>query len=397
MIIMLVSIAVACLFLIGYSYLGYPLLLQWLTRRKALPTKLYESTDELPDVYILMSAFNEEKVIQKKLNSVYNTDYPLDKIHFYIGSDASTDQTNQILSANKNKYSSLHLLLFEDRNGKAKVLNRLADALPPAKSTDIVVLTDANVLFERDTLFHLIKYFKDKTIGQVGANIVNYGFDKNGIATQEAFYIQRENKIKFLEGKFDGSMIGAFGACYAIRRDLLVVFPDNILMEDFYLSMSVLQKKYKAILALEAICKEDLPGLIQDEFKRKSRISAGNYQNIRYYLALLFAPFSKIGFCYWSHKLIRWFCPFLIILMGICLTILSIQVVVVAQFFLRAIALLSLAIVVDIIMEKAGIHFLFLRFIRYFLHMNLALLNGFIIYIKGVKTNVWTSTKRSDE
>ena len=98
-----------------------------------------------------------------------------------------------------------------------------------------------------------LKYFKDKTIGQVGANIVNYGFDNNGIATQEAFYIQRENKIKFLEGKFDGSMIGAFGACYAIRRDLLVVFPDNILMEDFYLSMSVLQKKYKAILALSLI------------------------------------------------------------------------------------------------------------------------------------------------
>lgn len=397
MIIILGSIVVACLLFIGYSYIGYPLLLQWLTRRKALPTQLYKHADELPSIFILMSAFNEEKVIQKKINSVFNTDYPIEKIHFYIGSDASTDQTNQILRANQNQYPSLQLFLFEDRNGKAKVLNRLGAVLPPAKPTDIVILTDANVLFERDTLFHLIKYFQDETIGQVGANIVNYGFDKNGIATQEAFYIQRENQIKFLEGKFDGSMIGAFGACYAIRRDLLVAFPDNILMEDFYLSMSVLQKKYKAILALEAICKEDLPGLIQDEFKRKSRISAGNYQNIGYYLDTLFAPFSKIGFCYWSHKLIRWFCPFLMLLMGICLTILSLQVVLVAQFFLSAISLLAAAVVADIIIEKAGIHFLFLRFIRYFLHMNLALLNGFIIYIKGVKTNVWTSTKRSDE
>ena len=266
MIIMLISIAIVCIFLIGYSYLGYPLILQWLTRHKSLPNKLYQLPAECPDIYILMSAFNEEKVIQKKINSVFDTDYPLDKIHFYIGSDASTDQTNQILLANKNKYASLQLFLFEDRHGKAKVLNQLSAALPPAKPNDIVVLTDANVLFERSTLFHLIKYFKNESIGQVGGNIVNYGFDKNGIATQEAFYIQRENQIKFLEGKFDGSMIGAFGACYAIRRELLVVFPDNILMEDFYLSMSVLQKKYKAILALEAICKEDLPGLIQDEF-----------------------------------------------------------------------------------------------------------------------------------
>ncbi len=396
MIILLVIIFV-CVLLIGYSYLCYPILLKWITKGKQPIYKMYEAVDEWPDVFVLMSAYNEEKVIGKKIISIFSTIYPKEKLHVFIGADACSDQTNSILLMSKNSYPSLQLFLNQKRSGKAGVLNQLMDALPIAKPTDIVVFTDANVLFERETISHLLKYFKEEDIGQVGANVINYGIENRGVAKQEAYYIQRENKIKYMEGKLNGCMIGAFGACYAIRRNLVVPFPPNILMEDFYLSMSVLVGGNKAILAKEAICKEDLPGLIQDEFKRKSRISAGNYQNMNYYATLLFHPFSNVGFCYLSHKVLRWLTPFLILMMMTCLLVLSINNMFVAQLSVLMLVSLLFLLIVDIIMEKAGIHFLILRFIRYFLHMNLALLNGFFIYLKGVKTNAWTSTKRDDK
>ena len=395
--ILFLIIIFSCVALIAYSYLCYPLLLKWLTMGKQPVYKAYEVVDEWPNVFVLMSAYNEEKVIEKKINSVYHSNYPSERLHVYIGADACSDDTNSILLKAKNAYPSLQIFLNDKRSGKAGVLNQLMNVLPAAKPSDIVIFTDANVLFEKETISHLVKYFKEATIGQVGANILNYGIEHQGISRQEAYYIQRENKIKYMEGKLNGSMIGAFGACYAIRRNLVIPFPSNILMEDFYLSMSVLTSGNKAILVKEAICKEDLPGQIQDEFKRKSRISAGNYQNMNYYASLLFQPFSSVGFCYLSHKVIRWLTPFLMISMMISLLLLSINNRFIAQLSLIMVGSITFLFILDIILEKAGIHFLILRFIRYFLHMNLALLNGFFIYIKGVKTNAWTSTKRDDK
>jgi hypothetical protein len=116
---------------------------------------------------------------------------------------------------------------------------------PAALKNLVLVLTDANVFFEQETLFELAKHFKNPLVAQVGANILNSGLREDGISIQEQSYIQRENYIKHLEG-LSGTMQGAFGACYAIRASYFPEIPANFLMEDFYISMHVLEAKQQA-------------------------------------------------------------------------------------------------------------------------------------------------------
>lgn len=362
-----------------------------LVKNKSLNHPQFQMNDELPTIAIFLSALNEERIIEKKIRSIYQTSYPLNKIEVYVGSDLSTDQTNAILQKLSNEFSSLHAFYFNERRGKANVLNALKKELK--SKTEIFIYTDANVLFTENTLFHLAKHFKEPSIGQVGANICNYFESNKPIAQQENFYIQRENKIKYDEGLLNGSMIGAFGACYAIRSELAIEYMTTFLMEDFFLSLSILQRKYKAILDLDAVCLEDLPGQIEEEYKRKKRISAGNYQNMMHYKSLLF-PFSSIGFCYWSHKIFRWLTPFFLIIIALSIFCLYILNFIDLKYIIAGISLCAIFWIIDIILEKAQKQIVILRFARYFILMNLALLQGFLMYIKGINTNVWTPTQR---
>ena len=352
----------------------------------------YVLSEELPTITIFMSALNEERIIENKIRSIFQTSYPLNKLEVYIGSDSSTDKTNSILQNLSKEFTSLHCFYFTERRGKANVLNALKNE--SKNKTVIFIYTDANVLFTENTLFHLAKHFKDPKIGQVGANICNYFESNKAIAQQENYYIQRENKIKYDEGLLNGSMIGAFGACYAIRSELAIEYKSNFLMEDFFLSLSILQRKYKAILDLDALCLEDLPGQIEEEYKRKKRISAGNYQNMMYYKALLY-PFSTIGFCYWSHKILRWLTPFFLIIIALSIICLCLLNFIELKFIIAGSSLCAFFWIIDIILEKAHKQIVILRFARYFILMNLALLQGFLMYIKGINTNVWTPTQRN--
>jgi hypothetical protein len=259
--------------------------------------------------------------------------------------------------------------------------------------SDLVIFTDANVLFKQQTVFELSKYFADPEMGMVGANIVNTLVDTKDIALQEEFYIRRENKIKFAEGKLWGCMMGAFGACYAVRAVLLKPFPSNFLMEDFYLSMHVLQQNKKAILNLDAICLEDLPGIVEEEFRRKRRISAGNYQNLLAYWSMLFRPFRISSYVYWSHKVLRWLTPFLLSMILVLNILLACRNHYMLYLLITQIAIYLIPIP-DYLLKKAGLHLLPLRFISYFIMMNLALVSGLFMYLKGIKNNAWQPTKR---
>ena len=257
-----------CVLLMLHSYVLFPLLLQLLARNKKdnsivfqreAPSKSPpkgETLTALPHVYIMMSVYNEQKVIREKLDSVFDTDYPLDKLSFYIGSDNSSDETDAIIEEYAQKYPQLKFYPYTDRNGKSGVLNRLYEAIKQNgyKPNDVFILTDANVFFTRSCIFEMVKHFKNPDIGQVAGNVLNKGQRNDGISIQEASYIQRENLIKYREGLIWGAMQGAFGACYAMRADCFSPIPANFLMEDFYLSMSILCQGKKAISEFKAVC-----------------------------------------------------------------------------------------------------------------------------------------------
>ncbi len=384
---------------VAHSYMFYPLLLKIFSIGKKENSETYSLQDEnLPNVFVIFSAFNEEKVIAEKLESIFNTSYPLEKLQVYVGSDNSTDNTNKIIESFAVQHAQLKFFPFTNRNGKSNILNKLVAEIEPeiaGKKNTVFIFTDANVIFTHDTFYESAKHFKNENIGQVGANILNRGQKKEGIAIQESAYIQRENGIKYFEGLNWGSMIGAFGACHAMRADMWTKIPANYLMEDFYLSMNVLSKNKKAIKELKAVCYEDVSNEMREEFKRKTRIQAGNFQNLAAYWKLLLR-FDAVSFCFLSHKVIRWLTPVFIALAYLANLLLLSH----GQFYRFTFVmqnLLLLSPVFDWLLKRANIHLTLLRFASYFIMMNIALAKGFWMYAKGIETNVWSPTERNIE
>src|SRR5690554_1206110 len=155
-------------FLVFHSYVLFPFILYILTINKKL--KFSELTEK-KEVTIIMSLYNEESVIAEKLDSILNSDYPLDKIKIIIGSDNSNDNTNEIVEAYAKKHQNIDFTAFTERQGKSNVINSMID-----KSTsEILILSDANVFFDKNTISELVKPFSDPKVGLVDSHMKNTG------------------------------------------------------------------------------------------------------------------------------------------------------------------------------------------------------------------------------
>jgi len=380
-----------CLSLIVYTYLLFPAILRLLARKKQEEGQKFPPS-EWPSVSVLIAAFNEEKVIGEKIRSLMKGHYPLELLEILVGSDASTDRTNQILQDLQQEHPDLHLTLFAERQGKPGIINQLVEK---AKG-EILVITDANVILQPDTLIQLISGFQEERIGLVDSRLVNPGVNDGGISRQESFYINREVSIKHHESVLWGSMMGPFGGCYAVRRTLFQPVPDAFLVDDFFINMSVLKQGFYCISRLEAIVYEKASSDPGEEFRRKKRISAGNFQNLSIFWPLIFRASRGIGFCFLSHKVIRWLVPFLVLIALASSLLLGASSELYLGFAMVLLGLL-LTPVIDRFLRKIKIQSIPLRFISHFVLMNLALLAGFFRYLGGIKNNVWQPTSRTQD
>lgn len=374
--------------LLAQSYLLFPLFLR-LTRHKKRESNAFFTEDELPAVAILMSVHNEEKIIGEKILSLVNTRYPTDRIRIEIGSDASDDRTNEIMLGLAGKYPNLHPRIFTERQGKPGVINQLV----ASAKEEILVLTDAKVLFTPDTLHQLIRHFKQPGIGIVGAHIINTTVSSDGISVQEKAFMSREMLIKKREGEIWGATVGVYGAAYAIRRSLFTPVPDGYATDDFFITMGVIGKGYESILDLEAVTYEEVPNQISEEYRRKVRIATGNFQNLWYFKRIWLNLFSGAGFAFFSHKVIRWSGPFILgglLILNLFLYPLSLLY----RISLWTQLILLIIPIIDFYLVKIGIHIVFLRFVSHFYSMNVALFNGFLNYIRGRRAHVWKPTNR---
>jgi cellulose synthase/poly-beta-1,6-N-acetylglucosamine synthase-like glycosyltransferase len=394
--IVFVFIYFCCAAALFYSYVLYPLILQWVGSSRSFSHAVYRRTDNLPEVIIFFSVFNGEKVLEEKIESMLASDYPADKIRIVVGSDESSDNTDAIVQKIAARDARVELHRFS-RRGKANVINGIRKMLIERGigNDTVFVLTDAYAIFEKQTLFEMVKHFRASNIGIVGANYINTNLQEGGISHQEKAYIQRENLMKYWESTAFGSMMGVYGACYAIRGIDFPEFPSNILMEDFYVTMLMLKNGKQSILTLDAKFYENIPNSIDIEYRRKRRIAAGNFQNLGYFKSLLSPAYGAAAFTFFSHKVLRWLGPFFIFLSFV--TCFMMAVAGVHLFMLLAcFHLLLLAIpLVDSILRAIGINVSLFRFVTYFLGMNLAVLSGLWWYIKGIESNVWQPTARS--
>ena len=373
-------------FMILHTYVVYPLLVFILGKISGTNNHPYTDKEYNPTVSVLMAAHNEEDVIRDKIEALYSSDYPAEVV---IGSDASTDNTDAILDEMKKKYKSLRILSFSERHGKPAIINKLSEIA----SGDILIITDANVIPEKDTVRKIIRNFADNDVGLTDSHLVNRGHQKKGISTPEVVYINIESKLKHTEGLLWGTMMGPFGGFYAVRKDSYEPNSGNILADDFRICMNVIGKGQKAVSDPDAIVYEDVSNNLKEEFRRKVRISAGNFQNLKKFAWLILKPFSMWSFCFISHKVIRWITPFLWLLMIVMNILLAFDSIFYSSLLILQVIFLILP-AFDILLKKSGIHLVPLRFFTHLFFMNIALFVGFIRYLKGINSGIWTPTKR---
>lgn len=359
------------------------------------PANMYQPF--FPKVAIIMSAYQEESIIRDKLKSIKEQNYPKNLLTYWIASDGCVDQTNQIIEDECKNLDNSHVYIFNNRRGKPTVIN---DLVSKAKAfygdTDfIMVLTDANVMFKKDLISFLVQPFFSPEISLVDSKIEPLSSVSKGISISENFYLNRETLLKQNEGIWKGLSMGASGGCYAIRSDDYVPVPKDFLVDDFFISFNILRQGKKAILYPMAICYEEVSSVIGIEFKRRRRISAGNFQNLVYFLPFFTLKQLPLWFVFFSHKIIRWFTPLCMVLSFLSLFYVAFYQAIVLFALLILTLFIGFVFVFDKLFENINIHLPFLRGVRYFIVVNAALLIGCFDFLKGIKNNVWEPTKRN--
>lgn len=373
--------------LILHTYLIYPVSMILLFSKNKRKDAEYLSSEELPSLAVLVAAYNEEKVIEKKIRSVFNTHYPLSKIKVYLGSDASTDKTESIVEKLQSEFSNLELVKFNGRSGKINIINHLQSM----GDEEILIMTDANVIFKPDTLFQLVKKFKDNKVGIVAANIIKESATDEGIQFQEKVYLSVENKIKASESNAFNQVMGAEGGCYAIRNDLFSKVPLKFIVDDFFITLQVITRGKNTLFNPLALCMEDVASDVAGEYRRKVRISSGNFQNMFFFKDLLLTFWRPVGYMFWSHKVLRWLTPFFLIT-SLLSTLFLAQG---SKLFMILLVLQLLGLLFPVFNHMFRFKSPVLKFISHFYLMNFALLEGFFRFAKGVKSSIWQPVKRN--
>ncbi len=367
--------------LVFHSYVLFPWQMKRLGRQAGAD---WEAMEEFPTVDVLLSAYNEAAVIEAKIRSIFASHYPKHKIKLWLGTDACTDDTDAIVARLCAEYPNLIHRPFAQRTGKPAIINALA----ALSSAEIIIVTDADALFEPQTIAELVHPFVNEQVGGVQANAVVHTTEGDTVARQEASYTAREMEIKAGEGRW-GCVIGGFGAAYALRRKLFRPVPKGFIVDDFFSFADISSQGYQTVFQAQAITHLQVSADVKVQFRRKRRIGKGNFQNLAHFRSLL-NPFQRIGYVYWSHKVLRWLTPFLIGLAYLATVSAGPEAPLLWYAFLIMSAAFLVALL-DLALQAAGISLKALRFLSHFLLMNIALLLGFIDSWKNDGTVSWNN------
>jgi cellulose synthase/poly-beta-1,6-N-acetylglucosamine synthase-like glycosyltransferase len=371
------------LFAIVYSYSLYPLLLIIFSRLFGKPVR--KDNTFTPSVGVLVPVHNEEAVIRKKIENILSLDYPEDKLSIWIGSDQSTDRTEEYVKAFNNP--RIHLWRSPVRAGKTGILNSLA----PQIDAEIILFTDANTMHQKDCLGAIACNFADPSIGGVAGHIEHVMKSEHDDQFGESLYRKFESKQKFMEGMLH-STISAFGGFYAIRKSLFRPIPPNSYSnDDVLIPMNIIRQNFRVIYEPLARSVEDTTGKVITEFHRRVRIGAGNFQAFSWLIDFLNPLRGWPFFCYISHKVSRWFSPFFFATAAVSSLLLSIsgQETIYRMLFAAGSIFLVTGILHKVIKLRITRH------IYYFLMMNIALILGFLRFLCGIKSAAWSRTERN--
>ncbi len=288
---------------LGYIFFGYPLIILGISK---LAQKPVGKSVFYPNVTIVIPAFNEETVIKEKIENTLSLDYPTEKLEILICDDASNDQTGEIAATFARK--GIIITKSSTRKGKVGGINR---AITLAKG-EIFVISDADILANSDALSELIFNFSDSEVGCVIAETRMMPKDNNA-SESGGLYWKYEALIRQSESRLH-STVAATGHFMGIRKKVLHQIPENIILDDFYLAITTIQKGYRTISDSKAIVWERPTMSMKDEINRRRRLTAGRYQILGMGDKYLSKLPGLIKFQLISHKFLRLAIPYFMIL-----------------------------------------------------------------------------------
>ena len=287
--------------LVGYTYVGYPLVLWIVTRLRPRPVRRAEI---YPPISIVIAARNEADKIRTKIEHTLALAYPEDRLEILVASDASDDATDAIVR----EYAARGVILVRarQRNGKEHAQGL---ALAAARG-EIVVFTDAATILEPDALLGLIQNFSDPTVGAVSTE--DALVDAAGNRTAEGLYVKYEMWVRRLEGSFH-SLVGLSGSCFAIRKDLCAPW-SSVLASDFMGALRTARGGYRAIADPSVRGRFLAVKSSHAELQRKIRTFLRGITVLMANLDLM-NPLrhGRFAFQLASHKLLRFSAPWLLL------------------------------------------------------------------------------------
>lgn len=367
--------------IIFYTYFGYPFLLWIISKLFSKPVQKEHIT---PKVSFVVVVNNEEQFIERKIKNILELDYPKENLEVIIGSDGSTDNTNKIIESYKDK--GVRLKSLSRHIGKVNVLNKIV----PQATGEIVVFSDVRQKFEKKALKELVANFSDSSVGSVSGELIFTGENENGVSKGVGFYWKYEKWMRRMESSIH-SMIGATGAIYAIRKRLFVAPPPDTILDDVFIPLKVVEQGFRAIFDAKARAYDKVASTSGEEFRRKVRTLAGNFQ-LFMQCRNLFNPFrSRIGWQFFSHKFLRAVAfLFLITLFIMNLFLKSTypyNIVLALQIIFYLLALTGWEI------ERLRIKSKIVSFPYIFCVLNLAALEGFFKFFSGKQKVTWEKAK----
>lgn len=394
-----------CLVLCIYTYAGYGVILylmvclkRWLKGKSQTPE--LPADEKLPEVTLLICAFNEQEVIEEKMKNTNNLDYPSDKLHIMWVTDGSTDNTNEYLKA----YPNVQIVFSPERRGKTAALNHGISEV----KTPLTVLTDANTMINREAIREIVRCFMDPQVGCVaGEKRVMARTEGDVAAEGEGLYWKYESTLKRWDSELYSAM-GAAGELNAIRTNLYQPMPEEALLDDFVMSMRMVDEGYKIAYTSEAYALEYGSANLEEEGKRKRRIAAGGLQS-SWWLRSMLLPFTtqqgkRQGWSRWlvafqllSHRVLRWtitpIAMMALIPLNVALVMMKAGTVYTVVWILQL--LFYLAAFGGYMLEQRGKKNRFLYVPYYFLFMNINVFRGMHYLRTHQGGGAWEKAKRS--
>jgi len=375
-----------------YTYLGYPSILGLLVKLKRLsgttPPIQYQ-WEEMPEITLIVACFNEADILKEKIENTLQLDYPIDKVSYLFVTDGSTDNSQEIIT----QYPEIELFHEPERRGKNAAVNRVMNYV----KTPITIYCDANTLLSKKSLQYLARHYRDERVGAVaGEKRVKLEEEGNAAGSGESAYWKYESKLKQWDSELN-TVVGAAGELFSIRTELYEEVPKGVLIEDFRLSMNIAKKGYKVVYEPEAYAIETASESIEEESKRKVRISAGGLIEVWHFMSLLnFFKYGLLSFQYVSHRMLRWtLAPLSLVVVLISNIILAFthhpffKIILLLQLLFYALAL------VGYLLRNKNIKIMLAFIPYYFVFMNWSVFLGLIRLIRGKQSVVWEKAKRA--